>query len=175
VNDIEPTRDVVEQTLSGKDPHPEENVVVPNDFWSASQAWLQPLLPATAKLIGLRTDLKARVETLLPKGESYQPERFGKGPRGWPRSQQSLLRIRDACREAKVPLVLFDHTLPRIEPLQPFCEQNGIEYEELRFSSADHELGIVNSPLDTHANARGHDLLLQRLRKALERRELLPH
>lgn len=174
VNDIEPTRDVVELTLSGKDPHPEEAVVVPDDVWTSTQALLRPVLPAIGTLIGLRSDLQARVQRVLPPGETYRPERFGKGPRGWPRSQQALLRIRDACAKAQVPLLLFDHTLPRIEPLRPFCAENGIEYEELWFSPADHELGIVNSPLDTHANAKGHDLLLQRLRGALERRGLLP-
>lgn len=174
VNDIEPTRDVVEQTLSGKDPHPEEHVDVPDDAWTTLQNWLQPVMPATGKLLGTRSDLEARVRRLLPPGESYRPERFGKGPRGWPRSQQSLLRIRDLCAAAKVPFVLFDHTLPRIEPLQGFCAENGIAYEPFAFSKEDHALGIVNSALDTHANRKGHDLLLQRLRAALERRRLLP-
>lgn len=174
VNDIEPTRDVVEATLTGKDPHPEEAVVIPGDVWTRSEALLKPVLPATARLLGLRSDLQARVQQLLPAGAQYRPEAFHKGPRGWPRSQQALLRIRDLCTAAKVPLILFDHTLPRIEPLRGFCGQHGIAYEELWFSPEDHALGIVNSPLDTHANARGHGLLLERLRAALHRRGLLP-
>lgn len=174
VNDIEPTRDVVEQMLSGKDPHPGEAMVIPDDPWSRAEALLRPLLPATARLVGLRSDLQARVESTLPPGSKYRPENHGKGPRGWPRSQQALLRIRDLCKAAGVPLVLFDHTLPRLESLHGFCAEHGIAYEELWFSPADHALGIINSPLDTHANARGHALLLERMRAALLRRGLLP-
>jgi hypothetical protein len=174
VNDVEPTRDVVEAALSGKDPHPEETTKIPDDAWSRAETLLKPWLPATARLVGLRSDLQARVQSLLPPGTPYRPEAFGKGPRGWPRSQQALLRIRDLCAAAKVPFVLFDHTLPRIEPLRTFCSENGIACEDLWFSPEDHELGIVNSALDTHANARGHGLLLERLRTALLRRRLLP-
>jgi len=174
VNDIEPTRDVVEELLTSKKPHPEEEVAIPDDFWSRTEAALKPLLPATGKLLGLRTNLEARVLRTLPPGASYEPEKFGKGPRGWPRSQAALLRIRDLCAAAQVPFLLFDHTLPPIAPLPEFCRTNGIDYAELRFSPADHELGILNSALDTHANARGHDLLLQRLRQALDERKLLP-
>jgi len=174
VNDVEPTRDVVEELLTGKPPHPEEEVVVPDDFWSWAENAMKPLLPAVGKLVGLRTDLEARVLRTLPPGASYEPEKFKKGPRGWPRSQAALLRIRDLCAAAKVPFLLLDHTLPRIAPLREFCRTNGIDYAELRFSPADHELGILNSALDTHANARGHELLLQRLRQALDERKLLP-
>ena len=174
VNDIEPTRDIVEELLSGKNPHPEEDVAVPDDFWSATANRLAPLLPATAKLVGLRSDLEARIQRALPPGVSYRPETWGKGPRGWPRSQAALLRIRDLCASAKVPLLLFDHTLPALGSLPEFCKGNGIAYEELRLSTADHAQGIVNSPLDSHPNAKGHGLLVERLRAALMRRRLLP-
>lgn len=174
VNDIEPTRDIVEELMTGKKPHPEEDVVVPDDFWSAAASRIAPMLPATARLLGLRSDLEARIQRALPPGVKYRPETWGKGPRGWPRSQAALLRIRDLCAQAKVPLVLFDHTLPAMETLPDFCRSNGIEYEELRFSKADHALGIVNSPLDSHPNAKGHGLLVERLRAALVRRGLLP-
>lgn len=174
VNDIEPTRDVVEQTLRGVDPHPEEDLSIPDDFWSWAGARIGALLPACGKLVALRSDLTARMARRLPPSESYRPERFGKGPRGWPRSQAALLRIAALCREAKVPFVVFDHTLPRLEPLPPFCREHGIECVPLWFSAEDHRLGIVNSPLDTHANARGHELLLERLVAALRDRRLLP-
>jgi len=174
VNDIEPTRDIVEELMTGKPPHPEEVVAIPDDFWTATAAAIAPLLPATSKLLGLRSDLAARVQRALPPNVPYRPETWGKGPRGWPRSQQSLLRIRDLCGQAKVPFVLFDHTLPRLEPLADFCRANGIDHEELRFSPEDHALGIVNSPLDSHPNEKGHGLLLDRLRAALLRRKLLP-
>ncbi|MBL8723178.1 MAG: SGNH/GDSL hydrolase family protein [Planctomycetes bacterium] len=174
VNDIEPTRDVVEQTLRATDPHPEEDLSVPDDFWSWAGTRLGTLLPACGKLVALRSDLEARMQRRLPPGATYRPERFGKGPRGWPRSQAALLRIAAQCRAANVPLLLFDHTLPRLEPLPPFCREHGIDCVPLWFSPEDHRLGIVNSPLDTHANARGHGLLLERLVAALRDRKLLP-
>ncbi len=107
-------------------------------------------------------------------GEVYAPERHGRGVLGWPRSQQALLAIRDECRTAKVPLLLLDHTLPPIPSLPPFCAEHDIACAELRFSSLDHRLGITNSMLDTHANARGHQLLLERLQRILTERHLLP-
>jgi len=61
-----------------------------------------------------------------------------------------------------------------LPPLPAFCAEEGVAYAEFRFSPADHALGITNSMLDTHANARGHDLLLQRLRRILGERGLLP-
>ena len=135
---------------------------------------MQPLLPTTAKLLGARTNLNRRVSQLLPDGESYAPELFGAGPRGWQRSQASLLDIQEMCKQADVPFVLFDHTLPRVESLRSFCEQQGIDYEPFWFDEQDLALGITNSWLDSHANARGHELLLGRLRAALEKRGLLP-
>jgi len=142
--------------------------------WSWLAGVLQPVLPATAKLLGARTDLEARVHQILPPGERYSPETFGAGPRGWRRSQQALLDIQAMCRQAAVPLVVFDHTLPRVESLRTFCADHGLEHEPFWLSGQDLALGITNSWLDSHLNARGHDLMLGRLRAALERRRLLP-
>lgn len=174
VNDVEPTRDLIEELLTGKPPHPEESVAVPDDPWSWAEGALKPWLPATARLVGLRTDLPARLRRTLPAGAEYRPETWGKGPRGWPRSQAALLRIRDHCARANVPFVVFDHTLPRLAALEPFCRTNGIAWEPFWFSDEDHAQGILNSALDTHANAAGHALLLERLRRALAARGLLP-
>ena len=174
-NDLaEPTRDLIETLLTGAVSHADEQVVIPDDAWSSLEKMLQPLLPATAKLLGARTNLNRRVSQLFPDGESYAPELFGAGPRGWQRSQASLLDIQGMCKQADVPFVLFDHTLPRVESLRSFCEQQGIDYEPFWFDEQDLALGITNSWLDSHANARGHDLLLGRLRAALEKRRLLP-
>jgi len=174
VNDIEPTRDVVEALLTGNEPPADFATTLPDDFWSWLGDRVGVVLPATGKLLATRSDLDARIQRTLPAGETYSPERFGRGPRGWPRSQAALRAIRDECRAAKVPLLLLDHTLPALPPLPAFCEREGIACAEFRFAPEDFALGITNSMLDTHANARGHDLLLQRLRTILDARGLLP-
>lgn len=174
-NDLaEPTRDTIFQLLTGEHPYPDEQVTIPNDFCSGLAEWLQPVLPATGALIHRYTDLEARVQRTLPDGASYTPETFASGPRGWARSQAALLDVQRMCREADVPLVLFDHTLPRVESLRAFCDRHGIAYEPFYLSEQDLAQGITNSMLDSHCNAKGHDLLLQRMRAALERRGLLP-
>ncbi|MEZ6037624.1 MAG: SGNH/GDSL hydrolase family protein [Planctomycetota bacterium] len=174
-NDLtDPTRDTVEQLLTGKHPHPEEQVVLPDDLWSWLAAQLTPALPATAKLVGTRSDDATRVAKILPEGVRYTPETFGAGPRGWARSQAALLRIAKLCQDAGAPLVLFDHTLPRVESLEPFCKEHGIAYEPFWFTDEDRKGAITNSWLDSHANAAGHEILLGRMRAALERRQLLP-
>jgi len=174
VNDVDPTRDVVEAMCFGKQPDPAETVVVPDDGWSWSSRQLAPLLPRLAELIGAYTDLDARTAKMLPPGESYPVERMGKGPRGWPRSQRALLSIRDQCRAANAPLLVFDHTRPPIRSLEPFCRDQGIALEPLRFSADDFAGGITLSMLDAHANAKGHELLLVRMRDILVARGLLP-
>lgn len=174
VNDIEPTRDVIESVLRGTPGPVDYAATLPDDFWSWGSKHLPGFLSATAKLLGASTNVERRLAAALPPGEVYAPERHGRGVLGWPRSQQALLAIRDACRTAKVPLLLLDHTLPPIPSLPPFCAEHDIACAELRFSTADHRLGITNSMLDTHANARGHQLLLERLQRILAERHLLP-
>jgi len=175
VNDVEPTRDVVETLLTGRPPPDGFSMALPDDAWSWLGDKIGVVLPATGKLLTSQSDLDARIQRALPPGETYSAERHGRGPRGWPRSQAALRTIRDECRRANVPLLLLDHTLPAIQPLPAFCEAEGIAYAPLRFTREDLELGLGNSRLDTHANARGHDLLLQRLRQVLDERGLLPH
>jgi hypothetical protein len=74
-----------------------------------------------------------------------------------------------------VPFLVLDHTRPEIPSLPPFCANEGIPLAPFRFSDADLSGDICNSLLDSHANARGHDLQLQRLRAILDERGLLPH
>lgn len=174
VNDIEPTRDVIESVLRGTPPPVDYGATLPDDAWSWAGKHLPGCLPATARLLGALSNVERRLATSLPPGETYRPEQHGRGVQGWPRSQRALLAIRDACRTAGVPLLLLDHTLPALPSLPTFCREQGIDCAELRFTSADHRLGITNSLLDTHANARGHQLLLERLQRALDERHLLP-
>ncbi len=164
VNDIEPSRDLVEEGLLGKPPDPNEAVPDSGDLWTGLASMLASVgMTATAELCTLQSDPLARFSRAAPKGAVYQPHLYGKGPRGWPRSQRALLAIRDLCRQRDIPFWLLDHTRPVLQPLQPFCEQNAIPYGDLRFTDEELPLPMYNSRKDTHANALGHDLLLQKL------------
>jgi hypothetical protein len=99
---------------------------------------------------------------------------YGKGPRGWPRSQQALLQIRDLCRSAHVPFLLLDNTQPHLRALPGFCKEQGIDYAELRFTPAELNEPIYNSRLDTHSNRLGNTLMLQKLHRVISARHLLP-
>lgn len=164
VNDIEPTRDVVEQAVLGGTPDPKEQLVAPPDAWSFTADHIDGLLPATATLLRLQSDPAVRILRALPAGTNYVPELFGKGPRGWKRSREALRTIRDLCEARHIPLVLLDHSQPAIKALPDFCHTEGIPYHAFRFSPDELRLPIRNSPLDSHANQRGHDLLLAKLR-----------
>ena len=80
----------------------------------------------------------------------------------------SLLAMRDACRERSIPFVVLDHTLPVLRPLPTFCAQSAIPCEDFHFTAEELHQPIYNSAKDTHANARGNELLLQKLRRIAE-------
>ncbi|MCR9246224.1 MAG: SGNH/GDSL hydrolase family protein [bacterium] len=165
VNDIEPTRDVVEQALLGKAPRPEEQLEDPGDTWTALAGLFRPMMPATAKLLELQSDAAVRFLSTQPEGTEWVPENFGKGPRGWRRSKQALLEMRDLCRQAKVPFYLLDNTMPAIPSLPGFCQDSEIPYFEFRFTDEELKLPIRNSMLDSHSNDAGHLLLLEKLQR----------
>ncbi len=164
VNDIEPTRDVVEQALLGKAADPAEILPDPGDCWTWLAARITPVLPATAKLVQLRSDPLLRFLSTQPPGTEYVPERFGKGPRGWPRSQRALLEINALCRGVNVPFHVLDNTMPALQALPGWCREHDITCHPFRFTPEELRRPIRNSPLDSHANAAGHELLLQKLR-----------
>lgn len=166
VNDIEPSRDLVEEALLGKKADPAEAVPDASDLWIDFASMLRAVgMTATAELCVLQSDPVARFQRAAPAGATYEPHLYGKGPRGWPRSQQALLAIRDACRQAGVPFFLLDHTRPVLKPLKPFCDESHIPYGDLRFTDEELPLPMYNSKKDTHANALGHTLLLQKLER----------
>lgn len=173
VNDVEPTRDVVEESLLGRPPDPAEKLPDAGDLWVWLADACADLLPATATLLRMQSDPAARIRRALPAGTAYAPEKSGKGPRGWQRSQTALLAIRDLCGKVGLPFVVLDHTMPAIGSLPAFCRQQGIPCFEFRFTPAELEQPIRNSRLDPHANAAGHELLLQKL-KALAPQLPLP-
>lgn len=169
VNDIEPSRDIVEEALLGKQPNPTEAVPDAGDAWTRLASTLRSVgMTAMAELCVLQSDPVARFRNAAPAGATYEPELFGKGPRGWPRSQRALLAMRDACAQRNVPFFVLDHTRPVLKPLPKFCAENGIAYGDLRFTDEELPLPMYNSKKDTHANALGHDLLLQKLRRIAE-------
>ena len=169
VNDIEPSRDIVEEGLGRRLPDPKEAVPDAGDFYTRVAPWLRSVgMHATAELVLLQSDPKARFLAATPSGTTYEPEQFGHGPRGWPRSQAALLAMRDACRERSIPFVVLDHTLPVLRPLPTFCAQSAIPCEDSHFTAEELHQPIYNSAKDTHANARGNELLLQKLRRIAE-------
>ncbi|MCU0862661.1 MAG: SGNH/GDSL hydrolase family protein [Planctomycetes bacterium] len=174
VNDIQPTRDLIAGLLTGTPVVDEFLARVPEDFCSSMAMRLVGVLPATAALIGTFTDLDARVRRALPPGETYAPERYGRGVAGWPRSQQALLTIRDLCRTNGLPLLLLDHTQPAVEALPGFCREQAIDYADFRFDAEEKQRRLALSRIDSHCNRLGHELLLQKLRRILGERRLLP-
>lgn len=174
VHDIEPSRDLVEALFQGAKPIPAEVVELPDDAWIRCARWIEPVLPSTAEFLRCQSDVNARVLATLPPGAEYKPEGWGKGPRGWVRSKKALVDIRDLCISASVPLLVCDHSQPPVTALPDFCRAQGIAYAPLRFSEDDYRSGIALSLMDAHANARGHGILLENLRRELLERKLLP-
>jgi lysophospholipase L1-like esterase len=167
VNDIEPTRDVVEQHFLARPPHPEEEPPPATDVWTRLSGAIQGLLPATADLLRLQIDPAAIWRQEIDAQGSYWPERIGKGPRGWRRSQDALRAMRDLCAATAIPFVVLDQTVPPVRSLPPFCAAEHIPYAELRLGAEETVQDILNSRIDTHLNPRGHELLLRHFQRAL--------
>jgi hypothetical protein len=93
---------------------------------------------------------------------------------GWKASRDALAAIDAWCRKRKIPFVFLDHTRPAenghsadIPPLAPFLESAGITRFPFHFTEAEMAQPIRHSASDPHANARGHEMLLSKLRPAL--------
>jgi lysophospholipase L1-like esterase len=169
-NDIDPTRDLIQEQFLPSEhplhrtPDPTEQIQVPDDLWSWLGRGCNGIgLSAIAKLLYLASPDDQRALAALPLGTRYVPEQFGKGPRGWRRSRQALLRMQELCRAEGVPFVVLDHTRPAVDALPIFCREHGIDHHLLRFSDEELEQPIYNSMLDTHANALGNQMLLDKL------------
>jgi hypothetical protein len=99
----------------------------------------------------------------------------GVDPEGWAASRDALLEIKAWCRAREIPLVVMNHTRPgedgappEIPPLVPFLESEGIPCFPFHFTAEEQKLQLRHSVSDAHANRRGHQLLLEKLRPALE-------
>ncbi|QDU66010.1 SGNH/GDSL hydrolase family protein [Engelhardtia mirabilis] len=86
---------------------------------------------------------------------------------GWPKAEAALDRLRGACVAAGVPLVVFDHTTPRLPGYREWCERTGVPWYDLAFTPEEWARPIRNSAADAHANAAGNRLLADKALAAL--------
>jgi len=86
---------------------------------------------------------------------------------GWPRSEKALDRILAICGELGAPLVLLDHTTPRIPAVRRWCEAHGVAVFDFTFTAEEEARGVRNSLADAHANELGQTLLAAKARAAL--------
>jgi hypothetical protein len=169
INDIEPTRDLIEALL-------DQGTAVagapPPGLGDRARLFGQRWLPAcTALWTAVRGRLSARAQR---GGEvAIEPDAIRNGKVGWERSQTALLRMRDLCAARGIPFLVLDHTLPRLSVLGEFCAREGIRLRDLRFTPDELAQPIFNSVIDTHANARGSELLVEKLKRALREEGVL--
>lgn len=131
-------------------------------------------LPAFTALL---TNVAARIGVSGQHGAAgapLRPEMVPAGVDGWARSQRALLRIRDLCAARHLPFLVFDHTLPRLPVLASFCAAENIRLFDFRFTPDELGQPIYNSMIDSHANARGNELLTQKAMRILDEARVLP-
>ena len=155
VNDIDPTRDVLERYLE------QSGSAAPD---SSAESLLGDVFPA---LSSLARTCSARWSTPSLDMRSAK-DRFVLGRQaGWRRSQDALRRMRDLCAARGVRFLVLDHTPEWIEDVAAFCEAERIPCYPFRFDAAESARPIRNSWMDPHANRLGHELLLVKLKRAL--------
>lgn len=177
VNDVEPTRDLVEDHLGlPRDPDPVVEHAAPEPTWLADvAAAIGGTWPHLAALLRLEAQRSERYGALLERhGGRWVPEEHGAGPRGWKRSRAALLDMAETCEAWGVPFLVLDHSFPPVPSLEALCRERGIDWEDFRFTVEEQALDIRNSRSDSHANTKGHGLLLDKLRAALAGRGLPP-
>lgn len=177
VNDVEPTRDLVEDHLGiarEADPVVQQDAPAPSFLVGLAERMDSPW-PHLAALLRLESQRSERYGALLERhGGSWVPEDHGVGPRGWKRSRAAVLDMAAQCESWGVPFLVLDHSFPAVPSLERLCLEEGIDWAEFRFTGEEQRLKIRNSRLDSHANAKGHGLLLDKLRAALGSRDLPP-
>ncbi len=85
----------------------------------------------------------------------------------WPIVERALDRLLAESRARGMPLLVLDHTTPRLPGYQAWCEANGVPWFDFTFSAAEWARPIRNSSADSHANAEGNRLLFEKARAAL--------
>lgn len=171
VNDVEPSRDLVEALLGMREPEHPKPPSLGDRVFSFTATFLPSLTAIFQHELGPDTDWKGLI---AEHGGVYAPEEIGDGARGWQRSQDALLRIHADCEKRGVPFVVLDHSYPPIRALPVFCAAQGIRYRPLRFTAEELGMPIYNSMMDSHSNALGNELLLRKLEDAMAAEGLPP-
>jgi len=80
-----------------------------------------------------------------------------------PRLEGALLEMQEHCLKLGARLVVLDHTYPAVPDLPGFCEANGLEWVDVKWSEEEWALPIRLSRVDAHANELGNQLLMQKV------------
>lgn len=80
----------------------------------------------------------------------------------WARCEAALDRLLATAAAAEVPLVVLDHSVPRVPDVARWCEANGVPCTDFRFTGEEWARGVTNSVADKHANALGNELLAEK-------------
>jgi hypothetical protein len=85
----------------------------------------------------------------------------------WPLAAAALDGMLSTCVELGVPLVVLDHSTPRIPGVRAWCERNAVPWVDLAFTEGEWERDIRNSLADSHANALGNRILADKALRGL--------
>jgi len=128
--------------------------------------WWTELLPGTRRLY-LFTRERAAVRSGGGIEADVDVERLPGYEEGWARCERALERVRARCASLGVPLLVLDHTTPRIPAVRRWCERNGVSWADLSFTAAEWAEDVRVSAADSHANSRGHRYQFEKARAAL--------
>jgi lysophospholipase L1-like esterase len=85
----------------------------------------------------------------------------------WPRTRAALDALAAACSERGTPLLVLDHTVPRLPGYRAWCEERGVPWYDFTFTAEERAQGVENSAADAHANPRGNAFLAEKALAAL--------
>jgi len=81
-------------------------------------------------------------------------------PSGWPRCERALEDVRATCEALGARLVVNDHSFPAVPELPRWCAERGVACISTALSEDD-QRRYRNSPIDTHLNAEGNQVVAQ--------------
>jgi hypothetical protein len=166
INDFEPTYDqILEQVQAQADAAAER---------AAGGPVASALFSLRQRFVALSSLLRyVREQQLDPADHRSEagPIRFYPG--NWPRNRAALDAIKAGCDALGARFVLVDHTIPEIPELEQWASENDVAWVRGGFSAQDYARGIVNSAVDSHANALGNELLAHKLLEGLRELGLL--
>ena len=86
---------------------------------------------------------------------------------GWERAAGALERVRAFCAARGIPLLVLDHTTPRIPDVERWCASAGVPCHAFQFTDDEWARDVRNSLADSHANGLGNRLLADKALRAL--------